>query len=365
MASNLVEAFVTREGAHVAPVSYLVDGRLVQPYAIAPWFAEDCTSSPKTLQVLRGDFFCMPFGLQSEPMNGEMHPLHGETSNETWTFEAYREDEAGAELRLSLETKIRPALVERIVGVRHDETALYQTARIREMSGPMTFGTHATLRFRSQGRVSTSAILEGQVFDGDFELPELGGYTSLKPGARFSDLSRVPLASGGEVDLSIYPQRDGFEDIVQLVGDPNLDFAWSAATFPEEGFVWLQLKNPRALTTTILWISNGGRHYAPWNGRHRHVMGIEEVTGYMPTALEGSVQPNPINELGVETCKRFSPEAAFEVSTIHAVAAIDRTFDVVERVEQEEQGALLVARSGAKARTKLIWTSVETFRPAR
>jgi hypothetical protein len=40
------------------------------------------------------------------------------------------------------------------------------------------------------------------------------------------------------------------------------EFAWTAVIFPEQRYVWFALKNPRLLR------SNGGRHYAPWHGRH-------------------------------------------------------------------------------------------------
>ena len=38
----------------------------------------------------------------------------------------------------------------------------------------------------------------------------------------------------------------------------------------------LMLKNPAQLPVTMLWFSNGGRSYAPWNGRHRDVLGVED-----------------------------------------------------------------------------------------
>ena len=65
-------------------------------------------------------------------------------------------------------------------------------------------------------------------------------------------------------------------------------------TFPAERFVWFALKDPRILRKTVLWISNGGRHYPPWNGRHINVMGLEEVTAYFHLGLADSARKNPI-----------------------------------------------------------------------
>ena len=44
---------------------------------------------------------------------------------------------------------------------------------------------------------------------------------------------------------------------------------WSAVARPGGGDMALMLKNPAKLPVTMLWYSNGGRSYAPWNGRHR------------------------------------------------------------------------------------------------
>ena len=84
-----------------------------------------------------------------------------------------------------------------------------------------------------------------------------------------------------------------------VTADPKLPFAWNAVTFPRERYVYFALRDPRMLRHTILWISNGGRHYAPWNGRHVNVMGLEEITGNFHMGLAESAQRNPLNERGV------------------------------------------------------------------
>ncbi len=76
-----------------------------------------------------------------------------------------------------------------------------------------------------------------------------------------------------------------------LTADPKLPFAWSAVTFPKEGNVYFALRDPRVLRHTLLWISNGGRHYPPWNGRHTDVMGIEDATSYFHYGLAESARP--------------------------------------------------------------------------
>jgi cobalt/nickel transport system permease protein len=44
----------------------------------------------QVLRVLRGDFFCLPFGGNATAWHGEKHPLHGETANREWRLESFR-----------------------------------------------------------------------------------------------------------------------------------------------------------------------------------------------------------------------------------------------------------------------------------
>ncbi len=80
-----VELAVTESGGHLAPVTFTLDGgRQIQPFSIAPWWNENTAEAP-LLQVLRGDFFCMPFGANNDLYEGERYLPHGETANCPWS----------------------------------------------------------------------------------------------------------------------------------------------------------------------------------------------------------------------------------------------------------------------------------------
>jgi len=82
LASKDVEAFVTEIGGHLGPVTFERRGRKIQPFSVAPWAQERFNPPLKPIiQVLRGDFFCLPFGGNGTPYRGERHPIHGETAN--------------------------------------------------------------------------------------------------------------------------------------------------------------------------------------------------------------------------------------------------------------------------------------------
>ena len=196
-------------------------------------------------------------------------------------------------------------------------------------------------------------MILGQVLPVPFENPQTGGYSCLKPGARFASLSAVPLANGGTADLTRYPAREGFDDLVMLVGKPGRSLGWSAITFPHERWVFLQLKNPEILRHTILWHSHGGRHYAPWNSRHKHVLGVEETTSYFHFGQAESAKPNPLSRAGYPTTLRLSPKSPLRVPHIFAVVAIPKGFDVVADVQAVSGGIAITAANGRAVRLPL------------
>lgn len=342
--SDRIEAYVTKMGAHLAPVTFDLGDKKVQPFHIAPWH-DEVIDSPPILQALRGDFFCVPFGHNETAYGNEQHPVHGETANGVWT-----EVETGV---YELRTLIRPGLVRREITFNPGETNIYVNNTIIGMSGPMCIGNHAMLSFPSKGLVSTSPFKVGQVFPGEFENPAKGGYTSLKPAEFFQRLELVPMANGSIADLSVYPARDGFEDLVMLVGDDSLPFAWNAVVFPAEGYLWFCLRDPRVLRHTVLWHSNGGRHYAPWSGRHRRVLGIEDVTAYFHYGIAESCAPNPISNQGFPTSVDLDPTVPLEAKTIMGVVAVDPSAEHVEDIEQTETGIAIQLRSGERIEVKV------------
>lgn len=277
--NDSVSAAITQLGGHLAPVVFDRSRKAIQPFSVAPWAEEKVTGQPNILKVLRGDFFCMPFGGNDEPWQEEQHPVHGETANRKWSFHDYREDENETILHLRMRTKVRKGRVDKILRLHQGHNAVYQRHVLTDYSGKINIGHHATLKFpdiEGSGLISTSKLVHCQNYINPTEDPAMGGYSTLKPGARFKRLNKVPLLDGSTTDLSRYPSRKGFEDIAILINDPNAKLAWTAVSFPDEGYVWFALKDPKVLASTLLWMSNGGRHYAPWNGRHHSVMGLEE-----------------------------------------------------------------------------------------
>lgn len=354
--STHVQAHLTRLGGHLGPVKFRLGRRTVSPLSVAPWAEEPGAARViPLLRALRGDLFCAPFGGNGTPWRGERHPPHGETANATWRLERIGHAAEGrTTLHARLEAKIRRFRVDKYITLVDGQTAVYQRHVVTGGRGPMPLGHHAMVKFPDEpgsGIVSTSRFIRAQVFPDAFEKAEDRGYQSLKPGAMFRSLGRAPLLNGGYADLSRYPARRGFEDLVMLTADPKLSLAWSAVTFPRERYVWYSLRDPRALRHTILWISNGGRHYAPWNGRHTSVLGIEDTTSYFHYGLAESAQPNPLSRRGIPTAVKLDPAAPTVVNYIFGVAAIPAGFDRVNEIRSAGTGVELVSANGKRVRT--------------
>jgi hypothetical protein len=293
--------------------------------------------------------------------------VHGETANRKWKFEAIERVGDSTTLHLSLNTTVRRGRVDKRITLVDGHNAVYCQHIVSGMSGPMDFGHHAMLKFPAQpgsGILTHSPIKFGMVSVQPLENPETFGYSMLKPGAKFNSLSRVPTMTGGRADLTRYPARRGFEDLVLLATKQCEPFAWVAVTFPKERYVWFALKDPQVLRQTALWHSNGGRHYPPWNGRHLNVLGIEDLTGFFHYGLAPSVRRNCLNELGEQTCFQLKPEQPLKVNYIMAVAEIPRNFDRTNRIEADRDAVVaLISAGGEFVRVPLRHAFVLTGTP--
>jgi hypothetical protein len=248
-------------------------------------------------------------------------------------------------------TTVRKGRVDKIIEIVAGQSEIYSRHTITGMEGPMTFGHHPILQIPpgSLGRISTSPFTYGQVAPLPFEDPAKGGYFSLKPGERFTSLNKVPRIDGQWADLSTYPVRDGYEDLV-LMASP-LDarpFAWTALVVAGGNYVWFSLKDPTVLPSTVMWMSNGGRHYPPWNGRHRRAIGLEEVTSWFHYGLAESVASNPMQDAEIPTYVQLRADSPLTINYITAVARIPAGFDIVSSMDAsaDSKSVTLTSESG-------------------
>jgi len=349
-----VTLWISCRAGHMAPVEFQLGERTVSPYALAPWTPDEVDAAlPPLLTVLRGDFLCFPFGPQKSA------PPHGVSANAGWKVVAGGDDR----LHLGMDDPDSGGWLEKIVILREGETALYCEHRISGVQGDYSYGNHPVIDFsrltEGEGLVSVSPFRWGSVYRGHFSNPLAREYGILKPSATFTDLREVQLATGGTADVSKYPARQGFEDLVMMHSEPataEQPFAWSAAVL--DGYVWFSLKDPAVFPSTILWISNGGRHGKPWNGRHLGRMGIEEVCSYFADPVDVS-RTNPLAAEGVPTTRHFRKDETASLRLAQAVAAVPEKFGRVTSILPAGPGKVVITgESGTTVESAVDWQFV-------
>ncbi len=354
VATKEVEIAVTKFGGHMAPVTFFRDSaKPVQPYHISPWQDEKPTKMPApVLNILRGDFFCMPFGGNSDAVDGEKHPPHGELVGDPWKIVGTKKAGDVTTLTMGIDTKVRRGRVTKELSLVNGHNVVYSRHTIDGFAGRVPLGHHATLAMpEKEGsvRIATSAIRFGMTYPGLFSDPKSREYQALLPGAKWNDLAKVPVAwkDAPDADLTKLPGRYGYADLVQLVNEP-VGPAWTTATFADAGYVWFALKDPAVLNSTVFWMENHGRHGHPWNGRN-NCLGLEDVTAFFADGLAASMKENALTKEGIATALELTADKPTSVNYIQGVAKVPEGFDVVKSVEFKAGEIVFTSASGKTA----------------
>jgi hypothetical protein len=357
LSTKQVELAVTKLGGHMAPVTFFRDsGKPVRPYYVSPWQDEKATKIPAPVMVpLRGDFFCMPFGGNSDEVGGEKHPPHGEVAGSAWKVAGTKKSGDVTTLTLGIETKARKGKVTKELSLVDGQNVVYSRHTIEGFAGSVPLGHHATLAMpEKEGavRIATSAIRFGMTCPSLFSDPKNREYQALQPGAKWTDLAKVPAAwkDAPDADLTSLPGRYGHADLVQLANESWVKTngpAWTTATFADGGFVWFALKDPAVLNSTVFWMENHGRHAHPWNGRN-NCLGLEDVTAHFADGLAASMKENALTKEGVETTVKLSAEKPTAVNYIQGVVKIPEGFENVKSVEFAPGEVTFVSTTGKR-----------------
>lgn len=346
---------VTQTGGHHTAAFTLPSGRVVSPYAHAPWQPDEVDPElPVLLTHLRGDFLCLPFGLQEDG------PPHGETANGEWLLGL-----SSDVFKVAMETTDTDCRITKRFHPSHQHTALYLEHQVSGLSGRWSYGSHPILDLShlpdGAGRISTSPFRWASTYPGLFSDPANHEHQSLAPDTSFSDLTTVPLADGGTTDLTRYPARPGNDDLVMLANEPatpEQPFAWTAVVL--DGYVWFCLKDPADFPATLFWISNGGREAAPWSNRHTKRLGLEEVCSHFSDGVTIS-REDRLADQGVPTTRVFHPDQPTDLRLIQAVAEVPDDFGrVTAIVPSGDQSVILTADSGHSVNAPLDWGFVNS-----
>ena len=319
------------------------------------------------LVPLRGDFFCLPFGGNSDEVAGEKHPPHGEIVGDAWKPVSSKKTGGVTTLTLGIDTKVRKGRVTRELSLVDGQNVVYSRSTIEGFAGRVPLGHHATLAMpEKEGtvRIATSAFKFGMTCPALFSDPKQREYQSLQPGAKWTDLTKVPAAWKGasDADLTRLPARFGHADLVQIANEPwekTGGPAWIAVTYTVDGYVWFALKDPAVLNSTVFWIENHGRHGHPWNGRN-NCLGLEDVTAHFADGLAASTKENTLTKEGVATAVTLRADQPTSVNYIQGVVKIPAGFENVQTLEFAPGTVTFVSTTGKRVTTPVRHEFVKT-----
>ncbi|MBA4017278.1 MAG: hypothetical protein C0483_08900 [Pirellula sp.] len=352
--------FVTQTGGHMtASFPAGKDRPRIEPYHVSPWQDEPGKVEPPILGVLRGDFFCLPFGGNAEAFHNEQHPPHGETANSAWSLVSNDEQAGKSRLVLTLETQARPGRVTKELTIVETESVIYSKHTIEGFAGPAPLGHHATLAMpKTEGalRVSTSKFTHGLTNPTQFSNPANGEYQSLAINAKFDDLAKVPqiFKDAPDADCTKFPARQGYADLLCVLNQSNVagEPAWVAAVNTEAKYLWFALKDPAVLPSLLFWVENRGRHGAPWNGRN-NCLGLEDVCTFFADGVAPSARENTFTKLGVPTTIELRSDKPTEIRYIQGAVPVPEGFGKVEHIEFAPGSAKFVDGAGHEVKVSV------------
>lgn len=253
----------------IRELTFAEGGRDLRPMHRVPWAGEAMPEgSLPHLARMEGDFFCAPFATGG----GSAPILHGWPANGRWSVQTV---DTGA-LQAVLDVPVQGARLTKALHLRDGHPFLYQTHVFTGGSGAISVANHAMISLPEGGLVATSAKSGWQTPAEPQEKDPARGRSCLSYPAATTDPRRFPAADGGTVDLTVYPFRTRHEDFVIGTEAPGSPLGWTAVVRKGRGELYLSLRNPAVLPMTMLWHSEGGRDYAPWSGRQRNCLGVEE-----------------------------------------------------------------------------------------
>lgn len=363
--SKKVKFFVTENGGHTAPVLFTDEsGKTISPYCVTPWQTEgkDLSACP-VLVPLRGDFFCLPFGGNGDPVNGVTFPCHGETATARWNFADARRNGSKVQLELTMDLTLTDGKVTKRITLDDEQEAVYIEHEVSGLEGDFPIGHHAILNYPAENEkmyLAADKFDLGMVHPGIFSAPVNKEFQCLLPGAEFSDLTKVPCfyKTPDTIDCTTYPMPVGYTDIFAMFRKESALPAWTAVVYPERGYIWYALKDSAVLPGTAIWNANQGRYGEPWNGR-TSCIGIEDCCSNFACGYKPSIEENELTARNWRSAFTFSKDTPSSIKVIQGIARIGSDFGRVEKVEFVQDGVCFTGSNGQTVTAKVDWKFIK------
>lgn len=332
---------------HIRSLEIQHNGHTLTPLYTAPWVDDPGIANddaiPPNVRALSGDFFCAPFGNPDEPGVA----THGWPANSRWEHTGTAaHPHGGAIARFALQKPVQGARLVKEITLRDGHPFVYQRHIFEGGEGRISVASHAMTRFVTRGSLSFSPKAYGETPLHPQESDPGRGRSALRYPARFDNLDAVPLRNGGITSFRRYPIAERHEDFAMLVEAPGSPLGWAAAVREDADDIVLSLKNPRDFPVTMLWFSNGGRDFRPWNGRNVGVLGMEEGRTWSANGYRASIAPNPLSDSGVPTALDLEPDGSAEVRHVIGGVPAPEGWQEIRKIEAAGGGLHLTNGRG-------------------
>ena len=315
-------------GGMLGPVEFISNsGKRIQPFHIAPWKEEiKDPYIPPILHRLRGEWPCVPFGSARsiKGLSSRWEPLHweeseglphGYCSNEHWRLVEKNNQSIVIEIAYPDNNPIQS--LKRIIKPNPKKPAIHLELHVQVRQNIcLPIGLHPTFRLSTQPyttNLQPGQFEYGLTFPGEFE----PSACLLKPDSRFSSLDNITKYDGTTINLGKLPLENPTECLIQLCGIDGTFILNNTFDNYSVKLTW----NKHHFPSCVLWISNYGRHYAPWNSKNLCV-GIEPVNAAFDLGFHVSLADNPILTNGIPTYVNFTEnqiwKTTYQIEIIHS-----------------------------------------------
>ncbi|MDH7804860.1 MULTISPECIES: hypothetical protein [unclassified Rhizobium] len=310
------EASLQSLGGMLGPVTFrLPDGLEVQPLHVAPWENEDLSDQPPILHRLRGEWPCVPFGMQPEaalpqrwqqedphatqPLDVSGSYPHGFGSNNHWRVTSIDTLTLTADIEYPPESAISH-LSRRITATPGKAELTFELSINARRDCRLPIGLHPVFALSDK---PGSMRLDPGTYTAvhSHPLDESLGLSPFESDAVFHDLSRLPTHDGRTIDACQLPLASPSEHLLLLSGASGK----ASLENTVESYVTELEWDPEIFPSLMLWISNRGRTHKPWSGRHL-ALGVEPVRAAFDLGERISAATNPLRQAGIETTWAFT-----------------------------------------------------------
>ncbi len=318
------EVIIDTLGCKMMP-TFNLKNKKIKPLHEPTWLndtTEEFNSLPGILQNLKGEFPCVPFGINSvvEELTEEwkssyseepyiVNEPHGFSANKNWDLIDLQSH--SAEFQILYPEKDLVNSLKRKISVSDEEPhKILCSLQINVKEDcELPIGLHPMLRIPKN--FDKIKIKPGNFkFGLNYPGLVLRGKTLGAIGEKFLSLDNIKGFTTNSIDLSKPPFEGNFEDLFQLCGvDGNVSI-----DNLEDDYQFHYQWDPSHFNSVLVWVSNKGRTEYPWDSKHITI-GFEPITSAFGLSTHVSTnRKNPIFKRNIPTTIKLFKDKPLETN---------------------------------------------------